>query len=271
MSFKFKNSYTIDDLREIMKILRSDNGCPWDREQTHQSIRKNFIEETYEVCEAIDKDDSELLKEELGDVLLQIIFHSCFEEEKNVFTFDDVVTDISKKLIVRHPHVFGDVKVSGVEDVLNNWGEIKQSTKGQTHSYETLEAVPKQLPALMRAQKIQERAKKANSVFGYQNISAVLNDLKSEIAELEYALSHENSKPEEISSEVGDILFAAVNTARFLKLDAETELSISSDKFVKRFKKCEQLAEEKAVDFKSAGTEELDLLWEEAKKSSKTT
>ena len=131
MDFVFKDKYDINDLKAIMKLLRGENGCPWDREQTHESIRKNLIEETYEAVEAIDKKDSALLKEELGDVLLQIVFHSEMEEEAGRFCFDDVANDICQKLIIRHPHVFGNTKVSGVSDVLSNWNAIKQETKGQ--------------------------------------------------------------------------------------------------------------------------------------------
>lgn len=158
MDFEFKEKYDINDLLKIMKILRSENGCPWDREQDHKSIRKDFIEEVYEACEAIDLDDSELLREELGDVLLQVVFHATIEEEQGRFDFGDAVNDVCSKLIIRHPHVFGDVKVKDSEDVLRNWNDIKQETKGQETYTETLRSVCTALPALMRAQKIGKRA-----------------------------------------------------------------------------------------------------------------
>lgn len=161
MDFQFKDKYDVNDLLEIMRILRSENGCPWDREQDHKSIRKDFLEETYEVVEAIDADDKELLLEELGDVLLQVVFHSRIEEEKGGFDFDDVADGICQKLIVRHPHVFGDVNAETSGEVLKNWNNIKQQTKGQETFYETLESVCTTLPALMRAQKIGQRAKRA--------------------------------------------------------------------------------------------------------------
>ena len=152
--FDFKEKYDVNDLVSIMKLLRSENGCPWDREQTHESIRKNFIEETYEVVEAIDKKDTALLREELGDVLLQVVFHSQMEAEKNSFDFSDVADEVCKKLIVRHPHIFSDVKADNSDQVLKNWDMINKETKGQETFAQTLESVPKVLPALMRAQKV---------------------------------------------------------------------------------------------------------------------
>lgn len=160
---KYKNGdkMLISDLRAITGLLRAPDGCPWDREQTHESIRGNFIEETYEVVEAIDTSDTELLEEELGDVLLQVVFHACIEEEKGGFDFEDVTDGICRKLILRHPHVFGDVNADTTEQVLSNWDKIKQRSKHQTTVTETLSSVAKSLPALMRAEKLIGRAAKA--------------------------------------------------------------------------------------------------------------
>lgn len=262
MEFNRKEHYQIEDLKEIMKILRSENGCPWDKVQTHESIRKNFIEETYEVVEAIDKKDAALLREELGDVLLQVIFHSQMEEENDVFTFDDVVNDICQKLIVRHPHIFSDTEVSGVEDVLNNWADIKQQTKGQKTATETLLSVPRQLPALMRSEKVQGRAKKAG--FDYPNVEMALSDLESETAELKAAIAAHDE--ENISEEIGDVLFSAVNVSRFYGTDPEELLTRSCDKFISRFAKVEALAEGQSIELKNASIETLLALWKEAKK-----
>ncbi len=157
-----EDRYDINDLLEIMSILRSEDGCPWDREQTHESIRKNFIEETYEVVEAIDNADSALMREELGDVLLQIVFHAKMCEEDGEFVFDDVCNDVCSKLIVRHPHIFGDVEADNAEKVLVNWEKIKQETKKRESTYEILDGIAKSLPSLMRAQKIAKKAAKAN-------------------------------------------------------------------------------------------------------------
>lgn len=261
MNFELKEKYTIDDLLKIMEILRSENGCPWDREQDHHTIRKNFIEETYEVVEAIDNNDSESLKEELGDVLLQVVFHTQMEKEQGRFNFDDVANDICKKLIIRHPHVFSDTKVKDADEVLANWNQIKQETKGQKTASETLDAVPKQLPALMRSSKIQERARKAG--FDYPDVSMSFDDLKSEVSELEHAIS--NNDLDNIAEEIGDVIFSCVNISRFYKLDAEELLSKSCDKFIKRFKQVEQIATEEHIDMKKADIDELIAIWKKAK------
>lgn len=256
-----KEKYNIEDLLKIMSMLRSENGCPWDRVQTHKTIRNNFIEETYEVIEAIDLEDNELLKEELGDVLLQVVFHTQMEDEKDRFDFNDVVTELCKKLIVRHPHIFSDVKVNGVDDVLSNWADIKKKTKGQTTATETLESVSKALPSLMRSEKVQGRAGKVG--FDYPNIETALGDLESEIEELREAI--ENNNDDNFEEEIGDVLFSAVNVARLKGKNPEEMLSKSCDKFISRFKEVERLALERKIDIKSANIEDLNRLWCEAK------
>ena len=259
MDFKFKEKYNIDDMLEIMKILRSENGCPCDREQDHHSIRKDFIEEVYEAIEAIDTEDTELLREELGDVLLQVVFHARIEEENNTFDFSDVVNDVCQKLIIRHPHVFGDVSVNNTDEVLKNWNNIKQETKGQETYTETLESVCSALPALMRAQKLGQRAKRAGMDFA--DINGAIEALESEIAELKKAIS-ENSN---IKEELGDVLFSAVNVSRICGIDAEEALSGSSDKFIGRFRKTEELVRFDGIDMKSLNIDELDVYWRKAK------
>lgn len=259
--FNFKDHYDISDLIEIVKVLRSENGCPWDKVQTHKSIRSDFIEEVYEVVEAIDMDSAEMLREELGDVLLQVVFHSQIKTEENTFNFNDVCDDICQKLIIRHPHVFGEVKVDGCEQVLTNWEQIKQQTKGQTTYTETLESVPKTFPALMRAQKVGKRASKAGMDFS--DIGAAVERLKSEIAELEAAVA-ENS-PEKIKDELGDVLFSCTNVARKAGIDSETALTESTEKFISRFAKTEELIRLKEIDMNSLGIDELDEYWKQAK------
>lgn len=262
MNFVFKDQYDIDDLCQIMEILRSDNGCPWDREQTHASIRKDFLEEVYEAVEAIDMNSPEMLREELGDVLLQVVFHSRIEEEKNSFSFGDVVNDICQKLIIRHPHVFGNVKVSDTEDVLKNWNDIKQQTKGQETASETLESVCSALPALMRAQKLGQRAKRAGMDF--DSAEDALIRLQEEIAELSAAV--EAGETDNIREEIGDVLFSAVNVSRLCGEDAEECLTRSSDKFIGRFKAVEDILRSEGKDMKSLTINELDALWQKAKK-----
>lgn len=261
MDFQFKEKYDINDLLEIMRILRSENGCPWDREQDHKSIRKDFLEETYEVVEAIDTEDSALLLEELGDVLLQVVFHSRIEEEKGGFDFGDVADGICQKLIVRHPHVFGDVTAETSGEVLKNWNNIKQQTKGQETYSETLESVCTALPALMRAQKIGQRAKRAGMDF--KDVSQVIECLESEIAELKEAMAENDSG--HIGEEMGDVLFSCVNLARHLDCDAEESLTRSTDKFMKRFKETEDLIRCDGVDMRSLNIDELDVYWRKAK------
>lgn len=263
VDFKQKNSYDMLDLIEIMRILREPGGCPWDAEQTHESIKKNLIEETYEVIEAINKNDKELLCEELGDLLMQVVFHAQMEKEDGVFEFNDVTDGICKKLIERHPHVFGQVSISGVDDVLTNWDAIKRKTKGQKTTTQSMNSVPRELPALMRATKLQKKA--ADVGFDWSDASGALDKLEEEIAELRQAIAKDDSV--NMAEELGDVLFSAVNVSRFIKTDAEEALTSASDKFLARFTKVEALAQERNIDMKSSSLEELDLLWDEAKAS----
>ncbi|MBQ7956539.1 MAG: nucleoside triphosphate pyrophosphohydrolase [Clostridia bacterium] len=260
-SFEFKDKYDFYDLVRIMKVLRGEGGCPWDAEQTHESIKKNFIEETYEVIEAINKEDSSLLCEELGDVLLQVVFHAEMESEKNVFSVDEVTDGICKKLIERHPHVFGETKVSGVGDVLSNWDTIKRSTKGQKTQSQAMQSIPRELPALMRSTKTQEKARKAG--FDWDNIDDVFAKLDEEILELKEA--YKSGIKKDIEDELGDVLFSTVNLSRFLDCDAEEALTSSCDKFISRYTKVENLAKERDINMKETSLEELDKLWDEVK------
>lgn len=262
MDFEIKEKYSLEDLISIMKLLRSPEGCPWDAKQTHESIKMNFIEETYEVVEAINKKDNTLLLEELGDVLLQIVFHSRIEEEKGCFGFSDVVDGICKKLIERHPHVFGDISVSDSNEVLKNWDEIKRKTKQQKTFSQAMEAVPRELPSLMRSTKIQSKAAKAG--FDWQDVSGALQKLTEETDELSLAIY--KGKSDEIVDELGDVLFSAVNISRFVGVDAENALTMACDKFQKRFAFVESSAAEKGIDMNAASLDELDKLWDEAKK-----
>lgn len=259
--FEYKESYNVQDLVEIMKVLRAPGGCPWDAEQTHESIKKNLIEETYEVIEAINKGDNELLCEELGDLLMQIVFHAQMEQEKGVFDFDTVSDGVCKKLIERHPHVFGETEISGVDDVLTNWDAIKRKTKKQKTTADSMLSVPRELPALMRATKLQKKA--ADVGFDWSEVNGALDKLEEEIAELRQAIS--NSDKDNAYEELGDVLFSAVNVSRFIKSDAEEALTAASDKFLLRFTTVETLANERGIDMKAASLEELDELWDEAK------
>lgn len=263
--FKFKENYNIDDLLEIIKILRSPGGCPWDMEQTHKSIRKDFIEEVYEAIEAIDLDDTELMREELGDVLLQVAFHCQIEREKENFTFDDICDELCKKLITRHPHVFGKVTVSDTGEVLKNWDKIKKETKGQKTYGDTLESVAKSLPALMRAEKLGKRAMRAGMDF--KTVQDTFECVKLETKELEEAINSGNK--EHIEEELGDLLFSCVNTARHLDIDAEEALTKACEKFIERFKETENLVTSSGAEMTALSIEELDVYWRQAKKNLK--
>lgn len=224
VDFEYKNNYNIIDLINIVKLLRSENGCPWDKEQTHHSIRNNFIEETYEVIEAIDNEDANLLCEELGDVLLQVVFHASLSEQENNFDFEKVCDGICKKLIIRHPHVFSDVKVSSTDDVLKNWDSIKMKTKIQKNYTETLENVPKVLPSLIRSEKILSRAIRAGK--DYDETQAISN-IKQNIENI--ALKEDNQKI------IGKLLFSCVMLAKKLNINPEEALYNTCNDFINNF------------------------------------
>lgn len=259
--FEIKEKYDINDLREIMKELRSEHGCPWDKEQDHKSIRMDVLEEAYEVAEAIDSEDPALLKEELGDLLLQVVFHSELEDEQNSFNFDDVCDGICKKLIYRHPHVFGELKVDTSAQVLKNWDILKSKSKNEEKASDRLRSVPKLLPALMRAEKVGKRA--SNAGMDFRSTEEVIERLKSEINELEAALNEGSDKKTE--EELGDILFACTNLSRILKKDSEKALTFAVNKFIIRFSEVEAMLEKEGKAFADASPEELDELWEQAK------
>ena len=259
--FTFKENYNIYDLVLIMAMLRSENGCPWDKEQDHKSIRNNFLEEVYEVVDAIDCDDKAALCEELGDVLLQVVFHSQMEREAGSFDFDDVADGICKKLILRHPHIFSDVSADTTEQVLDNWEKIKMVEKNQLSYTDTLKSVPNAFPALMRAATVQKRAAKAG--FDWPDVYEPLLKLSEELAELSEAVTEENS--EQIKEEFGDLLFSMVNVSRFLNVDAEQALGDATNKFISRFSKVEEIAKKRGIDMKSASLEQLDAIWDEVK------
>ena len=261
LSFTLKNSYKFEDLVSIMKLLRAPGGCPWDREQTHKSIRSNFIEETYEVIEAIDTENEELLKEELGDVLLQVVFHAEMESEKNSFNIDDVCDGICKKLIVRHPHVFSDTIADTTDKVLENWDNIKMQTKSQKSQSDAMDSVSRSLPSLMRSEKVQKKA--AKSGFDWEDVSGALDKVSEELCELKEAIA--KGDKENQAEELGDLLFSVVNVSRFIKVDSEKALYDACDKFISRFKKVEKLAAERNIDMKSAELKQLDSLWNEVK------
>ena len=259
VDFQKKEKYNFNDLLRIMEILRAPDGCMWDREQDHQSIRRNFIEETYEVCEAIDEQDPEHLKEELGDVLLQVVFHTEMEKEKGVFDIGDVADGICKKLIYRHPHIFGSVEVGSSEEILRNWDELKRKEKHQETDTSALESVAKSLPGLIRAEKLQKKAAKVG--FDWENAQGALEKVEEELDEVKRAMTGDGD-PEE---ELGDLLFAAVNVARHLKVDPERAMEKTCNKFVRRFAEMERQAQQENKALSDLSLTELDTLWNRSK------
>ena len=259
VDFNFKEKYTYEDLLEIMRILRCPEGCVWDREQDHKSIRRSFIEETYEAVEAIDNDDPVLLQEELGDVLLQVVFHAQIEAEAGRFTMDDVADGICKKMIYRHPHVFGSVEVKNSDEVLTNWDALKQKEKHQKSTTETLESVARSLPGLIRAEKVQHKAAKVG--FDWDEVSGALDKVREETAEVACAIDGDGDPSEEL----GDLLFAVVNVARFLKTDPEDAINRTTDKFIRRFAQVEQAAKDAGRSLSEMSLAEMDALWDAAK------
>ena len=256
-----KPSYRFQDLIEIVRILRHPGGCPWDQEQTHRSIRRNFIEEACEVAEAIDEGDLEHLKEELGDVLLQVLFHTSIEEDAGNFNLDDVADGVCKKLIYRHPHVFGDVTVSSTGEILSNWEELKKKEKHQETQADAVDAVARTLPALWRAEKIKKKVTKAG--FDWPDVTGALDKLSEELDELKAAALTGKGDPTE---ELGDLLLAAVSVARFLDADPEDALHRACDKFSARFRKTEELARARGFKLDELSDGEQSALWNTAKK-----
>lgn len=253
IDFKEKEQYSMDDLVQIVAMLRDpENGCPWDKQQTHQSIRQNMIEETYEVIEAIDLEDTALLREELGDVLLQVVFHSQMEAEKSSFNFDAVCDEVSKKLVYRHPHVFGQLKADTADGALEAWEKMKNQEKGRDTAADRLDSIPASLPALMRAAKAQKRA----AAYGFkpQNAEETLQMLSKKVSKL-------NENPDNAKQAVGQVLFAAVATARSMGVEPEEALSKATEMFCQRVKQCEADAEKDGKLLEDLDRQDLSEYW----------
>jgi tetrapyrrole methylase family protein/MazG family protein len=257
----------MDNLVNIMQKLRSKEGCPWDKKQTHQSLKPYLIEECYEVLEAIEEEDVDLLEEELGDLLLQIVFHCEIARESGYFDIKDVITGICQKLIRRHPHVFGDISVDTTDKVLENWEEIKRQEKDEKSYTESLMRIPKHLPALMKSYKVQAKAAKVG--FDWDSIDGAMEKVKEEFQELINVFKTE--KQDEIKEEIGDLLFAIVNVARFLKVRPELALNETIEKFIRRFEYIERAANRNGQNLEDMNLQEMDILWNEAKKMDRKT
>lgn len=250
--------FDFSDFVQIMKRLRADDGCEWDRAQTHDSIRINLIEEAYELLEAIDAKDKDMMKEECGDVLMQAIFHTEIAEKEGDFDYADMFTTLCRKLIDRHTHIFGTNHANTPEEALAFWNEAKKKEKKYSSYADAMNKVPKNLPSLLYAEKLQKRAKKSG--FDWPSVDGALEKVVEELEELKSAT------PETRNEEAGDLLFAVVNVLRFYKVDPEMALHDASIKFFKRFEIVERLANERGIDMPSTSIEELDKLWDEAKR-----
>ena len=259
VNFERKETYSLQDLIEILRILRAPGGCPWDRAQTHLSDRRNFLEEAYEAVEAFDRDDPALMCEELGDMLMQVLFNIHIEEDAGRFTTDDVTDHICKKLIFRHPHVFGTAAADTSEEVLVNWEALKRQEKGQQTTADAMDAVARSLPALWRADKLQSKAARAG--FEFAGVSGALDKLDEEMRELREAVERGTN----FSEELGDVLFAAVKAGRFLSVDPEDALNATCEKFIARFRRVEEACAARGAEMSSLPLDELTRLWNEAK------
>lgn len=250
-------------LVQTVRKLRGPGGCPWDRQQTHQSLKRYVIEETYEVVEAIESAAADRLEDELGDLLLQVLLHAEIARESGEFDIAGVCERIDEKLRRRHPHVFGGLEVDGVDEVLHNWEQIKRAEPGNQDRSSALDGVPRSLPALMRAAKLSKKA--ARTGFDWPNVEAILDKLREETAELEGALR--DGDPDRTCSEIGDILFTVVNIARFQQVDPEDALRLMLDRFAERFRVIEARAAGQGRSVQDMTLDEMDRVWNEAKRA----
>lgn len=261
--FLSKQKFTFTDLLNIVTRLRAPNGCPWDRAQTHQSIRKNTIEEAYEVAEAIDLNDADKLIEETGDLMLQTVLHAEIAKDSGEYDISFVTTGICDKLIKRHTHVFGNDKVTSEENALKLWESNKEKLKNQTTATKAIEDIPKTLPSLTYAEKVAKKAAKAN--FDFRNVDDIINKIQEELDELKESVK-ENT---DIAEELGDLLFATCNLSRFLSIDSEEALHFSSKKFISRFELMEKLVNNDKMELKKMSDEKLEEYYQKAKKQLK--
>lgn len=253
--------YTFDEFIEIIRKLRAPDGCPWDKEQTHESLKPCMIEEAYEVVDSIDHKDMENLREELGDVLLQVVMHSVIAEQENQFTIEDVIREVSEKMIRRHPHVFGGVKADSAEKVLDNWEEIKKKEHRETTYSEGMKRVPKALPANIRAAKVQRKAAKAG--FDFSGFEEAYEKVLEEMEEL--LVARETRNICEIEEEYGDLMFSIINLSRFLQINAEISLTNATNKFINRFVGVESLAKSEHRSLSELTIDEMNDLWKRMK------
>jgi tetrapyrrole methylase family protein/MazG family protein len=253
-------NHTFSNLREVVRVLRSPSGCPWDRKQTHETLREYAVEEVYELLDAIDQQDDEGIIEELGDILLQVMLHSQIGEDDGYFTVDDVIRGITGKMIHRHPHVFGDRDVSSVDEVLTNWEALKKEEKGETRQ-SVLDGVSKGMPSLAKAYQLQKKAAKVG--FDWEEVQEIWQKLDEELAEVKEAIEANNQQ--EVEKEFGDVLFVIANLTRYYKINPEIALNLSNQKFISRFSYIEEQLGNQGKAIEDATLEEMDAYWDQAK------
>lgn len=261
IDFTRKARYGYEDLLEIIRLLRSPEGCPWDNVQTHGSIRRGLLEEAYEAAEAIDTENSDLLKEELGDVLMQVVFHADIERDAGRFTMEDVCDGVVKKLLYRHPHVFSGAPEETATSVPMSWDRLKRQEKGQKTTADAMDSVARSLPGLWRAEKLQKKA--ADAGFDWRDVQGALDKLDEETSELREAVASGG----DVSGELGDVLFAAVKVGRFCGVDPEEAVAATCEKFIRRFRAVEEGAAARGCAVSDLPLETLCALWDEAKRS----
>ena len=262
VDWEFKEKYDLNDFIRLIDVLRGPGGCPWDAKQTHESLKRNAVEEAWEVCDAIDEGSADHLREELGDLLMQVIFHASIAKENGGFDLDAISDEACKKLVHRHPHVFGSVKADTPEEVLTNWDAIKRADRGQQSVASAMDGIPRGLPGLMRSEKIQNKAAKLG--FDWPEVSGAMDKLREEVGELQEGI--DAGDVENIKEELGDVLFSAVNVARFYDLDSEALMHSACAKFIRRFRYLEEHAAARGLRLEDMTLGQMEQIYQEARR-----
>ena len=261
VEWEYKEKYGLEDFIRLIDVLRGPGGCPWDIKQTHESLKHNVVEEAWEVVDAINEGSEAHLREELGDLLMQVIFHASISKEHGGFTLDDISDEAVKKLVHRHPHVFGSVKADTPDEVLTNWDAIKRADRGQQSAASAMDGIPRGLPGLMRSEKIQSKAAKYG--FDWPDVSGAMDKLREETAELQEGI--DAGDIENIKEEIGDALFSVVNVARFYKLDTEECMHAACEKFIRRFRYLEEGAAREGLRLEVMTLGQMERIYQEAR------
>ena len=261
VEWEYKEKYGLEDFIRLIDVLRGPGGCPWDIKQTHESLKHNVVEEAWEVVDAINEGSEAHLREELGDLLMQVIFHASISKERGGFNLDDISDEAVKKLVHRHPHVFGSVKADTPDEVLTNWDAIKRADRGQQSATSAMDGIPRGLPGLMRSEKIQSKAAKYG--FDWPDVSGAMDKLREETAELQEGI--DAGDIENIKEEIGDALFSVVNVARFYKLDTEECMHAACEKFIRRFRYLEEGAAREGLRLEDMTLGQMERIYQEAR------